>query len=72
MVKETKRGNIKRHSRSNLNRKHISERPAVIEQKEKNRDLEADLMMGKDHKSVLLVLQRTTITMIDKCRGKHH
>lgn len=67
-----KRGNIKDTRGAILNRKHISERPAVIEQRKRIGDLEADLMMGKDHKSALLVLtDRTTlITMIDKLQGK--
>lgn len=67
-----KRGNIKDTRGAILNRKHISERPAIIEQRKRIGDLEADLMMGKDHKSALLVLtDRTTlITMIDKLQGK--
>ncbi|MBF7092919.1 IS30 family transposase [Flavobacterium sp. ALJ2] len=67
-----KRGNIKDTRGAILNRKHISERPAVIEQRKRIGDLEADLMMGKNHKSALLVLtDRTTlITMIDKLQGK--
>jgi IS30 family transposase len=67
-----KRGNIKDTRGAILNRKHISERPVVIEQRKRIGDLEADLMMGKDHKSALLVLtDRTTlITMIDKLQGK--
>ena len=50
------------------NRTHISERPFIIEQRQRIGDLEADLMMGKDHKSALLVLtDRTTlIIMIEK------
>ena len=67
-----KRGNIKDIREAILNRKHISERPAVIEQRKIIGDLEADLMLGKDHKSALLVLtDRTTlINMIDKLQGK--
>ena len=67
-----KRGNIKDTRGAILNRKHISERPAIIEQRKRIGDLEADLMMGKYHKSALLVLtDRTTlITMIDKLQGK--
>ena len=67
-----KRGIIKDTRGAILNRKHISERPDVIEQRKRIGDLEADLMMGKDHKSALLVLtDRTTlITMIDKLQGK--
>lgn len=67
-----KRGNIKDTRGAILNRKNISERPAVIEQRKRIGDLEADLMMGKDHKSALLVLtdKTTLITMIDKLQGK--
>lgn len=67
-----KRGNIKDTRGAILSRNHISERPTVVEQRKRIGDLEADLMMGKDHKSALLVLtDRTTlITMIDKLEGK--
>ncbi|WP_397445745.1 IS30 family transposase [Polaribacter sp. R77954] len=67
-----KRGNIKDTRGAIKNRVHISERPAIIEKRQRIGDLEADLMMGKDHKSALLVLtDRTTlITMIDKLTGK--
>lgn len=67
-----KRGNIKDTRGAILHRKHIRERPAIIEQRKRIGDLEADLMMGKDHKSALLVLtDRTTlITMIEKLQGK--
>jgi IS30 family transposase len=67
-----KRGNIKDTRGTIPNRIHISERPAVVERRERIGDLEADLMMGKDHKSALLVLtDRTTlITMMEKLNGK--
>lgn len=67
-----KRGNIKDARGTIPNRTHISERPAVVERRERIGDLEADLMMGKDHKSALLVLtDRTTlITMMEKLNGK--
>ena len=67
-----KRGNIKDNRGAILNRTHITARPAVVEQRTRIGDLEADLMMGKDHKSALLVLtDRTTlITMIEKLKGK--
>lgn len=67
-----KRGNIKDTRGGILNRVHIKQRPAVIEERKRIGDLEADLMMGKDHKSALLVLtDRTTlITMIEKLEGK--
>ena len=67
-----KRGNIKDTRGSISNRVHISQRPGVVEQRKRIGDLEADLMMGKDHKSALLVLtdRATLITMIEKLNGK--
>ena len=67
-----KRGNIKDTRGCIQNRVHITERPAIVEKRKRIGDLEADLMMGKDHKSALLVLtDRTTlITMIEKLNGK--
>ncbi len=67
-----KRGNIKDTRGVIPNRIHITERPPVVEKRERIGDIEADLMMGKDHKSALLVLtDRTTlITMIEKLKGK--
>ncbi len=54
------------------NRVQIRERTAIIEKRERIGDLEADLMMGKDHKSALLILtdRATLITMIEKLNGK--
>lgn len=67
-----KRGNRKDNRGAILNRTHISERPEVVEQRERIGDIEVDLMMGKDHKSALLVMtDRTTlITMLEKLSGK--
>jgi len=67
-----KRGNIKDTRGSIPNRVHISQRPKIVEQRKRIGDLEADLMMGKDHKSALLVLtdRATLITMIEKLKGK--
>lgn len=67
-----KRGNLKDTRGAIKNRVHITERPAIIEKRERIGDLEADLMMGKDHKSALLVLtdRATLITMIEKLKGK--
>ena len=67
-----KRGNIKDARGAIPNRVHIKERPSIIEKRKRIGDLEADLMMGKDHKSALLVItDRTTlITMIEKLKGK--
>jgi IS30 family transposase len=67
-----KRGNIKDTRGCIQNRVHITERPAIVAQRKRIGDLEADLMMGKDHKSALLVLtdRATLITMIEKLNGK--
>jgi IS30 family transposase len=67
-----KRGNIKDARGRIPNRVHISERPAIVEQRKRIGDLEVDLMMGKDHKSALLVItDRTTlITIMEKLTGK--
>lgn len=67
-----KRGNIKDTRGAIPNRVHINERPSIIEMRKRIGDLEADLMIGKDHKSALLVItDRTTlITMIEKLKGK--
>lgn len=67
-----KRGNIKDTRGAITNRVHITKRPAVVDQRKRIGDLEADLMMGKDHKSALLVLtdRATLITMVEKLNGK--
>lgn len=59
-----KRGNYQ-DSRGHLtNRTSITERPAVVDKRERLGDIEVDLMMGKAHKSALLVLvDRTTLLM---------
>ena len=67
-----KRGNIKDTRVSIPNRVYITQPPEILEQRKRVGDLEADLMMGKDHKSGLLVLtdRATLITMIEKLKGK--
>lgn len=67
-----KRGNIKDTRGAIPNRVHISERPDVVGKRERLGDFEVDLMMGKDHKSALLVIteRATLITMIEKLNGK--
>lgn len=68
-----KRGNIKDNRGAILNRTPISERPKVVDERKRIGDIEVDLMMGKDHKSALLVMtdRATLITMIEKLPGKH-
>jgi len=67
-----KRGNIKDNRGVILNRTHISERPSVVNERKRIGDIEVDLMMGKDHKSALLVMtdRSTLVTMIEKLPGK--
>ena len=69
-----KRGNIKDNRGAILNRVPISERPLVVEQRKRLGDIEVDLMMGKDHKSALLVMtdRATLITMIEKQASLPH
>jgi IS30 family transposase len=70
--KRQKRRNIKDTLRAIINQKHISEKSAVTEKRKKIGHLEANLMIGKNPKSALLVLNdRTTLfTMIDKLQVK--
>ena len=67
-----KRGNLKDNRGAILNRTPINERPSVVDLRERVGDIEVDLMMGKDHKSALLVMtdRATLITMIEKLPGK--
>jgi len=67
-----KRGNYS-HTRGALkDRVSIENRPKVVNNPERLGDVEVDLMMGKDHKSALLVMtERTTlITTLDFLEGK--
>ncbi len=67
-----KRGNYK-HTRGMIkNRTSIEDRPKVVDSRERLGDVEADLMMGKDHGSALLVMteRSTLITTIDFLKGK--
>ena len=67
-----KRGNLKDNRGAILNRTPISERLLVVNDRKRIGDIEVDLMMGKDHKSALLVMtdRATLITMIEKLPGK--
>jgi IS30 family transposase len=67
-----KRGNRKDNRGVILNRTPISERPQIVNERKRIGDIEVDLMMGKNHKSALLVMtDRTTlVTMIEKLSGK--
>lgn len=67
-----KRKNVKDNRGSIKGRVGIDERPEVVSKRSRIGDIEVDLMMGKEHKSALLVMtDRTTlITLIDKLSGK--
>lgn len=67
-----KRGNYKQTRGTIKDRVSIEKRPKIVEKRERLGDIEVDLMMGKDHKSALLVMtERTTlITTLDKLQGK--
>ena len=67
-----KRGNY--HDTRGLipNRVSIEKRPVIVQKRERFGDTEVDLIMGKNHKSALLVTvdRATLITTIDKLAGK--
>lgn len=67
-----KRGNYKDSRGLIPNRISIEKRPRIVEKRKRFGDFEADLIMGKAHKSALLVtIDRATLkTTIDKLKGK--
>lgn len=67
-----KRGNYKDSRGLIPNRVSIEKRPKIVDQRQRFGDLEVDLIMGKAHKSALLVtVDRATLkTTIDKLKGK--
>ena len=67
-----KRSNSKHNRGLIKNRIGIEERPAYVEDRALFGDFEADLVIGKDNKSALLVLldRSTLITTINKVKGK--
>lgn len=70
--RKRKRGN-KQDSRGHIKgRVGISERPDDVEKRERLGDIEVDLMMGKAHKSALLVLvdRSTLLTMLEKVTSR--
>ena len=61
--RRSKRGNHKNSRGTIKDRVSIEERPGVVESRERLGDVEVDLMMGKGHKSALLVMtERSTLT----------
>ena len=67
-----KRGNYKDSRGLIPNRVSIEQRPQIVNQRTRFGDLEVDLIMGKAHKSALLVtVDRATLkTTINKLKGK--
>lgn len=68
-----KRGNYKDTRGLIPNRTPIDKRPKIVEKRKRFGDIEVDLIMGKNHKSALLVtVDRATLkTTIDKLKGKN-
>ena len=68
-----KRGNYKDSRGLIPNRVSIEKRPKIVEKRKRFGDLEVDLIMGKAHKSALLVtIDRATLkTTINKLKGKN-
>jgi IS30 family transposase len=68
-----KRGNYKDSRGLIANRVSIEKRPKIVDERKRFGDLEVDLIMGKAHKSALLVtVDRATLkTTIDKLKGKN-
>ena len=68
-----KRGNYKESRGLIPNRVSIEKRPAIVEKKQRFGDIEVDLIMGKRHKSALLVTidRATLLTTINKLNGKN-
>lgn len=68
-----KRGNYKDTRGLIPNRVSIENRPEIVEKRRRFGDIEVDLIMGKNHKSALLVtVDRTSlITTIDKLQTKN-
>jgi transposase, IS30 family len=71
--RKRKRGNYKDSRGLIPNRVSIEKRPKIVEMRKRFGDLEVDLVMGKGHKSALLVtIDRATLkTTIDKLQGKN-
>ena len=67
-----KRGNYKNTRGTIKDRVSIEDRPKVVNERTRLGDVEVDLMMGKDHRSALLVMteRSTLVTTLDKLEGK--
>lgn len=67
-----KRGSLKDNRGIIKNRVDISQRPAIVDEKQRFGDLEIDTMIGKNHKGVLLTIndRATGIVLIRKLKDK--
>jgi IS30 family transposase len=70
--RKRKRGNYKDSRGLITNRVSIEKRPKIVEKRKRFGDFEADLIMGKEHKSALLVsIDRSILkTTINRIKGK--
>jgi IS30 family transposase len=70
--RKRKRGNYKDSRGLIPNRVSIEKRPKIVEKRKRSGDFEVDLIMGKNHKSALLVTtERSTLhSTITKLKGK--
>ena len=70
--KYKKRGHLKDNRGHITGRIDISERPAIVDQKNRLGDLEMDLVIGKDHKGALLTIndRASGILIMDKIDSK--
>jgi IS30 family transposase len=70
--RKAKRGNRKDSRGTIKGRVSIQQRPQVVEERSRLGDIEVDLMMGKAHKSALLVLtdRATLLTKLQKVSSK--
>ena len=67
-----KRGALKDKRGIIPNRRHISDRPAVVEEKSRIGDLEIDTVIGKNHEGALVTIndQKTNMVKIRKVNSK--
>lgn len=68
-----KRGALKDKRGIIPNRRHIFERPAIVEEKSRIGDLEIDTVIGKNHKGALVTIndRKTNMVKIRKVKGKN-
>lgn len=71
--KYRKRGALKDKRGQISNKRHISERPAIVEEKSRIGDLEIDTVIGKNHQGALVTIndRKTNLIKIVKVDGKH-